>query len=78
MDIRTKIKYRLQKDGRTYKWLAAQFDVTRNHLYLVLNCQRDLSKKNLGVAIDIWPDIETYEPTPLPQKPLFKDDINSL
>lgn len=71
MDIRTKIKMRLEKDGRTPIWLAAQFDVTRNHLYLILNCHRDLSQKNREIAKGFWPDIEIWEPTP---KPLFKDE----
>jgi hypothetical protein len=69
MDVRLQIKERLRKEGRNIIWLAHKFDVTPNHLRMVLRCERPLSQANLKAAKDLWPDNDFSE-----DKPLFKDD----
>jgi lambda repressor-like predicted transcriptional regulator len=73
MDILSRIKEHLKKDGRNMRWLAHKFDVSDNHVRMVLRGERPLSKTNLDIVKEIWPDIE-YSDIPQKDKPLFKDE----
>lgn len=84
MGVLLKIKEQLKKEGRNMKWLAHKFDVSDNHVRMVLRGERPLSKANLEIVKELWPDLDIssdplYEDhlqakQSLKEKPLFKDD----
>lgn len=78
MSILLKIKAQLKKEGRNMKWLAHKFDVSDNHVRMVLRGERPLSKTNLEIVKEIWPDLDVATDTELlPHEKLEKDKLDA-